>query len=63
VVRGNSDIRENYPETPVYGHGEVNPGHKQADEGMAITNAIRQERESHERGPINQYQRTKGGWQ
>lgn len=37
-------IRENYPNTPVYGHGEVNPGHKEADEGMAITNAIREER-------------------
>ena len=37
-------IRENYPNIPVFGHGEVNPGHKEADEGMAITNAIRQER-------------------
>jgi hypothetical protein len=37
-------IRENYPSTPVFGHGEVNPGHKEADEGMAIVNAIRQER-------------------
>jgi hypothetical protein len=34
-------IAANYPDTPVYGHGEVNPGHKQADEGMAIVNAIR----------------------
>jgi hypothetical protein len=37
-------IRENYPNTPVFGHGEVNPGHKEADEGMKITNAIRNER-------------------
>jgi hypothetical protein len=37
-------IRKNYPQTPVYGHGEVNPGHKEADEGMSITNAIRNER-------------------
>jgi hypothetical protein len=37
-------IRENYPNTPVFGHGEVNPGHKEADEGLKITNAIRAER-------------------
>jgi hypothetical protein len=37
-------IRENYPNTPVFGHGEINPGHKEADEGMAITSAIRAER-------------------
>jgi hypothetical protein len=37
-------IREKYPNTPVYGHGEVNPGHKEADEGMTIVNAIRRER-------------------
>jgi hypothetical protein len=37
-------IRERYPNTPVFGHGEVNPGHKEADEGMTITNSIRQER-------------------
>jgi len=34
-------IAANYPNTPVYGHGEVNPGHKMADEGMAVVNAIR----------------------
>ncbi|MBO0716540.1 MAG: N-acetylmuramoyl-L-alanine amidase, partial [Rhizobiales bacterium] len=38
-------IRENYPGTPVFGHGEVNPGHKEADEGLTITRAIRAERE------------------
>lgn len=37
-------IRERYPNTPVFGHGEVNPGHKEPDEGMTITNAIRAER-------------------
>jgi hypothetical protein len=37
-------IAKNYPSTPVYGHGEVNPGHKEVDEGMAIVNAIRSER-------------------
>ena len=30
-----------YGNVPVYGHGEVNPGHKEADEGMTIVNAIR----------------------
>lgn len=34
-------IERNYPNTPVYGHGEVNPGHKQATEGMTVTEAIR----------------------
>jgi hypothetical protein len=37
-------IRENYPNTPVFGHGEVNPGHREPDEGMTIINAIRAER-------------------
>jgi hypothetical protein len=37
-------IQDRYPNTPVFGHGEVNPGHKQRDEGMAIVNAIRQDR-------------------
>jgi hypothetical protein len=37
-------IAEKYPNTPVFGHGEVNPGHKEADEGMTITNAIRNDR-------------------
>ncbi len=30
-----------YGNTPVFGHGEVNPGHKEADEGMTIVNSIR----------------------
>ena len=28
----------------MFGHGEVNPGHKEADEGMTIVNAIRRDR-------------------
>jgi hypothetical protein len=39
-------IKKNYPNTPVYGHGEVNPGHKEADEGLTVANAIRQQREA-----------------
>jgi hypothetical protein len=39
-------IEKNYPTTPVFGHGEVNPGHKEADEGMAIVNAIRADRKN-----------------
>jgi hypothetical protein len=39
-------IDKNYPGLPVYGHGEVNPGHKEADEGMSITKAIREGREN-----------------
>jgi hypothetical protein len=57
IARNNKDVtkaqiessarfaREVYPTTPFYGHGEVNPGHKEADEGMAEVNAIRAERE------------------
>lgn len=37
-------IEKNYPKTPVFGHGEVNPGHKEADEGMKIVSAIRAKR-------------------
>ena len=29
------------PKTSVFGHGEVNPGHKESDEGMSSVNAIR----------------------
>lgn len=29
------------PKTSVYGHGEVNPGHKEASEGMSVVNGIR----------------------
>jgi hypothetical protein len=37
-------IQERYPNTPVFGHGEVNPGHKEADEGKTITDAVRNDR-------------------
>jgi uncharacterized protein YoxC len=40
-------IAQNYPNTPVFGHGQVNPGHKEADEGMTIVNAIKQARQGH----------------
>lgn len=39
-------IQQMYPNTPVFGHGEVNPGHKEADEGMAIVGPIRSQRET-----------------
>jgi len=37
-------IAENYPNIPVYGHGEVNPGHKQATEGATVARAVREDR-------------------
>jgi Phage tail lysozyme/N-acetylmuramoyl-L-alanine amidase len=40
-------IAEKYPNVPVYGHGEVNPGHKQAREGMTVVEAIRADRAAH----------------
>ncbi|WP_024517073.1 N-acetylmuramoyl-L-alanine amidase [Bradyrhizobium sp. Tv2a-2] len=46
VAAARAFIAKNYPNTPVYGHGEVNPGHKEADEGAAIVNAIRSDRAS-----------------
>lgn len=45
VAAAKAFIARNYPNTPVYGHGEVNPGHKEATEGMAIVGAIRAERQ------------------
>jgi hypothetical protein len=32
-------IATRYPNTPIFGHGEVNPGHKETDEGMSTKNA------------------------
>ena len=32
-------MAERYPDTPIMGHGEVNPGHKEADEGMTAKRA------------------------
>jgi hypothetical protein len=39
------------PNTLVYGHGEVNPGHREADEDMTVVNAIRRERAEQIRQP------------
>jgi hypothetical protein len=44
VAAAKAFIARNYPNTPVFGHGEVNPGHKEVDEGMTIVNAIRADR-------------------
>jgi hypothetical protein len=44
VAAAKAFIAHNYPDTPVFGHGLVNPGHREADEGMTITNAIRADR-------------------
>ncbi|MEY9179723.1 N-acetylmuramoyl-L-alanine amidase [Bradyrhizobium sp. USDA 313] len=44
VAAAKKFIAENFPNTPVYGHGQVNPGHKEADEGMTIVNAINAQR-------------------
>jgi hypothetical protein len=44
-------IHENYPNTPVYGHGGLNPGHREASEGMTIVQAIRSERAQEEVQP------------
>lgn len=52
VAAAQKFIREKYPNTPVFGHGEVNPGHKEADEGMAIVGAIRRERGSVARADV-----------
>lgn len=41
IASGKAFIDKNYSGIPVYGHGEVNPGHKEADEGMGIVNAVR----------------------
>jgi hypothetical protein len=32
-------MQARYPNTPIFGHGEVNPGHKEADEGMTAKRA------------------------
>ena len=37
-------INENYPTTTPYGHGEVNPGHREATEGMTVVSALRRDR-------------------
>ncbi|MGX9431761.1 peptidoglycan recognition protein family protein [Bradyrhizobium sp. LeoA1S1] len=37
-------VEKYYPNTPVMGHGQANPGHKEADEGKTIVDAINAER-------------------
>jgi Transglycosylase SLT domain/N-acetylmuramoyl-L-alanine amidase len=44
VAAARQFIATNYPTVPVYGHGEVNPGHKMRDEGLTVANAIRGDR-------------------
>jgi N-acetylmuramoyl-L-alanine amidase len=44
VAAAKAFIARNYPNTPIFGHGEVNPGHKEADEGKTITDAINADR-------------------
>lgn len=36
-----ADYQKSHPGVQFFGHGEVNPGHKEADEGMKIVNAVR----------------------
>jgi hypothetical protein len=44
VAAARQFIATNYPNVPVYGHGQVNPGHKMADEGMTVVRAIQADR-------------------
>jgi len=41
VAAAREFVNKTYPGIAVYGHGQVNPGHKQASEGMTIVNAIK----------------------
>ena len=41
VAAATEFIKATYPGIAVYGHGQVNPGHKQASEGMRIVNAYK----------------------
>jgi hypothetical protein len=38
-------MKKYYPNTPVYGHGQVNPGHKEATEGRSARLAVEADRE------------------
>jgi hypothetical protein len=42
-------MKADYPETPVFGHGQVNPGHREATEGQKARLAVEAERASHSR--------------
>jgi hypothetical protein len=57
VAAARAFIAKNYPNTPVFGHGEVNPGHKEADEGMSIVSAIRAQRG----GKLDEAEKKNGG--
>ncbi len=37
-------MAKNFPNTPVYGHGQLNPGHREASEGMTAVRAIEADR-------------------
>jgi N-acetylmuramoyl-L-alanine amidase len=37
-------MRKYYPNTPIYGHGQVNPGHKEATEGQSARIAVEADR-------------------
>ena len=41
VAAAREFVNRTYPGIAVFGHGQVNPGHKQASEGMTIVNAIK----------------------
>jgi hypothetical protein len=45
AYRAKRFIKEYYPTTPVYGHGQVSPSDREATEGKTITDAIRREPE------------------
>jgi hypothetical protein len=46
-------IQMRYPNTPVFGHGEVNPGHKEADEGQSTKQAAMDLRASLRTGTVD----------
>jgi TP901 family phage tail tape measure protein len=54
-------IAKNYPDIPIYGHGEVNPGHREATEGSRVVNRIREMRQSGEWAKLVEEQRGGGG--
>jgi N-acetylmuramoyl-L-alanine amidase/Protein of unknown function (DUF2934) len=47
-------IAARYPNTPLYGHGEVNPGHKEADEGLSAKAAALAYRDQLSSGQVAQ---------
>ena len=42
-------IDKNYPDAPLFGHGQVDPSRKEADEGMTAVNAIKSGRAADEK--------------